>query len=124
MARPVEKGAPEIKAGIDEYFALCEERGEFPDEAGMWVHLEILPRDIPRYSAKDGVQVLLDVAKMRRESCASRRMFKEPKVAQGCMNLLKQEKNGGYDDRSNSGTANAERKLTIKMDGVGKGAFG
>lgn len=124
MARPVEKDAADIERLIDEYFDICAESDEFPDEAGMWIYLAILPRERERYSNKPGVQDLLDMAKQRRESWLVRRMAKDNKAATGCMNALKQEKNGGYVDKSAPNTNIEARKLTIKMEGVGKKAFG
>ena len=39
--------------------------------------------------------------------------------ATGCMNALKQEKNGGYADKAGAG---AEKRLVIRLEGVGSGA--
>ena len=43
-------------------------------------------------------------------------MAADPKAANGCMNALKQEANGGYMDRAGG---SGEITLKVKSDGVG-----
>lgn len=47
-------------------------------------------------------------------------MVTESGRATGCMNALKQEKNGGYADKA--GQVRGEQKLIICLSGVGSGA--
>lgn len=46
-------------------------------------------------------------------------MVTESGRATGCMNALKQEKNGGYADKAGAGS---EKRLVIRLEGVGSGA--
>ena len=59
-------------------------------------------------------------AKLRRESWLVQRMTGEPKLAQGCLNALKQAKNGGYTDRP---VDDGQKTLVVKLEGVGADAF-
>jgi len=59
---------------------------------------------------------IFDEAKDRRESWLVRKMAADPKAANGCMNALKQEANGGYMDRAGG---SGEITLKVKSDGVG-----
>ena len=120
--------AKELEAAIEEYFEEMEEQGIFPDEAGMRLHLVISQRTLDAYANGDSEEAkayrdVLDAARDRRESWLARRMVSEPKAANGCMNALKQAKNGGYVDKpiQNDG----ERKLTIVFTGIkgGEDAF-
>jgi hypothetical protein len=47
-------------------------------------------------------------------------MTKSNKLAQGCLNALKQEANGGYTDKP---VDNGERKLVIELKGIGENAY-
>lgn len=104
--RPPEYKEPVVlKKAVDRYFNDCDERDIFPDFAGMKVALRLLDSDIEEFLAEDNsdrdeYRAVLESARDRRESWLSRRMVKEPKCANGCMNALKQEKNGGYMDKS------------------------
>ena len=59
-------------------------------------------------------------AKLRRQDWLENKMVTDGRCANGCMNALKQEKNGGYADRTMP--ENKPRQLKIVMDGVGKNA--
>lgn len=104
--RPPEYNDPRVlKKAVDEYFTACELNGSFPDFAGMKVALRLYDSDIDAFTAEDNPDreeyiKVLENARDRRESWLSRRMVEEPKAANGCMNALKQEKNGGYMDKS------------------------
>ena len=116
----------EVKHQIDLYFAECAEKDVFPDEAGMRLFLKLSKRTIQRmvddedtiYTPAEHMeyQRIFDEAKDKRQSYLERRMVAEPKLAQGCMNSLKQPANGGFKDRYE---ADIDTKLTINVVGVG-----
>lgn len=108
----------DLENAINEYFAISEGKGEFPDAAGMRLFLNISKRTLDAYSSGETEEAqayrdVLDAAKDRRESWLARRMVTEPKAANGCMNALKQPDNGGYIDKPIQETG--ERKLTINL---------
>jgi hypothetical protein len=57
-------------------------------------------------------------AKLRRESWLARHMVADNKKANGCMNALKQEENGGYSDRKMD---SGEKTLRVKIDQIAGG---
>ena len=117
----LEKTAAELKKRVDEYFASVEGAGDFPDYAGMKLFIGIKSdATINKYCEDAAFKDIFDEAELRRESFRVRTMARDNKRAQGCLNALKQPKNGGYTDRP---VDNQERKLIIKMDGVGLEAF-
>lgn len=59
-----------------------------------------------------------EYAKCRRESWLTRKMVSDNKAANGCMNALKQKKNGGYTDRP---VESNDKSLTININGVSGG---
>ena len=60
-----------------------------------------------------------DRARLARMDWLENQMVTESGRASGCMNALKQEKNGGYADK---GAGPREQKLVICLSGVGSGA--
>lgn len=109
---------------IEEYFEEMDEKGVFPDLAGMRLHLGISQATLNAYSNGEGEEAqayrdVLEAAKDRRESWLARRMVTEPKSANGCMNALKQPANGGYIDKPMMDTG--ERKLTINLVNIAGG---
>ena len=89
---------------VDEYFVECDELGVFPDEKGMYVFMGIFEEDLEPLIADENPKAneylrILKLARYRRESWLSRNMVADNKKANGCMNALKQEQNGGYTDR-------------------------
>lgn len=126
--RPPKYTAEEFATVVDSYFDECERDGTFPDEAGMWLFLGCTDKIARRNMSQEKERgederpftAVLDNAKKRRESWLTRRMVTDNKTAQGCMNALKQEKNGGYIDRP---PIQADvKKLVVNMIGVGKDA--
>ena len=105
---------------IEEYFQICQEDNIFPDEAGMIIFLDISSKTYERYAKDEELSEPIARARDRRESWLVRRMTGEPKLAQGCLNALKQPKNGGYVDRA---TDSEGKELTINLVGVGAEAF-
>ena len=65
------------------------------------------------------IRKLFAYAQKRRESFLVRRMTKDNKLANGCMNALKQPRNGGYSDKNKE---KGDRKLIIDFRGIGEGA--
>lgn len=63
-------------------------------------------------------RAVFEYARARRESWLVRKMVTDNKAANGCMNALKQEKNGGYTDRP---AESGERSLTININGISGG---
>lgn len=112
--------AREIRKGIDEYFDERTARGRFPTEAGMLLALGLSEE---RYAALRRERIFareFERARLARMDWLENQMVTEGGKASGCMNALKQEKNGGYADRTAAGSR--EQKLVIELKGVGSGA--
>lgn len=112
--------ARELRKGIDEYFDERTARGRFPTEAGMLLALGLSEE---RYAALRRERIFareFDRARLARMDWLENQMVTEGGKASGCMNALKQEKNGGYADRAAAGSR--EQKLVIELKGVGSGA--
>ena len=115
--RPRDPTVDELKESIQEYIDKCEGVGRFPTESGMMIHLGLVGDKMQRYLAKPEYKNVW----LRAQQVRIDKMVTDPKCATGCMNALKQEKNGGYVDRTV--TDNKPKSLNIKLDGVGgKGA--
>lgn len=112
--------ARELRKGIDEYFDERTARGRFPTEAGMLLALGLSEE---RYAALRRELIFareFERARLARMDWLENQMVTEGGKASGCMNALKQEKNGGYADRAAAGSR--EQKLVIELKGVGSGA--
>ena len=106
----------ELKQKILFYFRDCEEvRQVFPDEAGMLNYLDIEDDEYEAMKTEPGYDKLIRWARRRRTSWLERMMVTGGKNSAGCMNALKQEKNGGYAEKPQE---NKERKLIVKIEGV------
>lgn len=112
--------ARELRKSIDEYFDERTARGRFPTEAGMLLALGLSEE---RYAALRRERIFareFERARLARMDWLENQMVTEGGKASGCMNALKQEKNGGYADRAAAGSR--EQKLVIELKGVGSGA--
>lgn len=112
--------ARELRKGIDEYFDERTARGRFPTEAGMLLALGLSEE---RYAALRRERIFareFERARLARMDWLENQMVTEGGKASGCMNALKQEKNGGYADRAAAGSR--EQRLVIELKGVGSGA--
>lgn len=112
--------ARELRKDIDEYFDERTARGRFPTEAGMLLALGLSEE---RYAALRRERIFareFERARLARMDWLENQMVTEGGKASGCMNALKQEKNGGYADRAAAGSR--EQKLVIELKGVGSGA--
>ena len=112
--------ARELRKGIDEYFDERTARGRFPTEAGMLLALGLSEE---RYAVLRRERIFareFERARLARMDWLENQMVTEGGKASGCMNALKQEKNGGYADRAAAGSR--EQKLVIELKGVGSGA--
>ena len=116
------KSAFDFGKAVNDFFEDCEERGVFPDEAGMFLFLGVRPVTVKRYCEDpDPVEAerfeeILENAKLQRESWLNQAMTANPKGSIGYMSLLKQQKNGGYVDKP---VDTSERSLTIVVNNVG-----
>lgn len=118
--RPKKETAEALEGRVLSYFDSCKENGRFPTESGMLLFLGLSGGKAEEYLKDPKYADVWDRAKLRRTDWLENQMVTEPKCANGCMNALKQEKNGGYADRTMP--ENKPRRLTIVMDGVGKNA--
>ena len=121
--RPSWNDYKKFRLAVDEYFDKCRETDEFPDYAGMLLDLRIDKEEAKAMCADDAPDAeefrrIFNIAAMRRESWLARHMVADNKKANGCMNALKQVENGGYQDKN---IDKGERRLTIKVDGIGGG---
>jgi len=119
--RPPTIVTPEqLKDWTKKYCDGCEERGIFPDFAGMMLWLSLEDEDIERFQDPnnpdyEGFKKALAYGRRRRESYLSRTMAGDNKRAIGCYNALKEPKNGGYGNSDK----NKEQTLNVNVVGVG-----
>lgn len=123
--KPLYESPEALKKKINAYFAEQEEAGEFPDFAGMRIYLGMSEKTIKAYQEEghdnyEEYRAIFDEARDRRESFLVRRMTKDNKLAQGCLNALKQPANGGYVDKAPESKNKVE--VTIKVAGLKGGA--
>ena len=111
--------AKRLREGIERYFAGREAEGRFPTEAGLLLELGLTEEEYAAYLADERYRPELERARLRRMDWLENQMVTESGRATGCMNALKQEKNGGYADKAGQG---AEKRLVIRLEGVGDGA--
>lgn len=107
----------EFEKRVRLYHRDCEEtKNVFPDEAGLLNFLDIEDDEYNELRSDKRYARAILWAKRRRTSWLERQMVVNNKAAMGCMNALKQEKNGGYSDRGQQ--VNTERKLIVKLEGM------
>ena len=121
MARPRKETAAQLRERIERYFERRQAEGRFPTEAGMLLELGLSEEKYAAYLADARYRPELERARLRRMDWLENQMVTESGRATGCMNALKQEKNGGYADKT---PAAREQKLVIELRGVGSGAAG
>lgn len=115
-----------IRLAIEKYFDTCEADKVFPDYAGMRLALELKESDVQYFLSDacedcEAYRDLFNYARDRRESFLVRRMTSDNKLAQGCLNALKQPMNGGYIDRPVD-TNGGKLEVTLKVAGLAGGA--
>jgi len=116
--RPKYSKLVDLKKAIDAYFDRCDAQGVFPDEAGMMIQLKLRKKDIERLTddetnpRADLYRDVFEEAMLRRKSDLMRRMVSDPKIANGCMNALKQLENGGLTDKP---LENMDRTVHVKV---------
>ena len=108
-----------MRGEIDRYFAQRRAEGRFPTEAGMLLALDLSEEEYKKLSEARLFKKEFDRARLARNDWLENQMVTESGRASGCMNALKQEKNGGYADK---GAGPREQKLVICLSGVGSGA--
>lgn len=115
----------EFRNRVIYYFKDCEEtRNTLPDEAGL---INFVFRDSPDYvDEEEEFRQLQEIpayakiirwARRRRTSYLERSMVSNPRVANGCMNALKQAQNGGYSDRPQEKKG---KQLIVKLGILGE----
>lgn len=119
--KPLYESPDALRKKVEEYFALTEEKGEFPDYAGMRLYLRMSEQTINKYQEEghdnyEQYREIFSEARDRRESYLVRKMTKDNKLAQGCLNALKQPANGGYIDRPQDQSGKME--ITLKVSGL------
>ncbi|HIS97925.1 MAG TPA: hypothetical protein IAD42_08125 [Candidatus Scatomorpha pullistercoris] len=119
MACDRRESAKRFRERIERYFAGREAEGRFPTEAGLLLELGLTEEEYAAYLADERYRPELERARLRRMDWLENQMVTESGRATGCMNALKQEKNGGYADKAGQG---AEKRLVIRLEGVGDGA--
>lgn len=119
--RPYKETAEKLEARVSSYFDDRAEKGMFPTESGMLLYLGLDGDKLRRYLEDKDYQPVWERAKMRRMDWLENRMVTEQKSANGCMNALKQEKNGGYADKS-AAPEKKTKRFSINWSGVGKDA--
>ena len=119
MGRSKTQRAAEMRGEIDRYFAQRRAEGRFHTEAGMLLALDLSEEEYKKLSEARLFKKEFDRARLARNDWLENQMVTESGRASGCMNALKQEKNGGYADK---GAGPREQKLVICLSGVGSGA--
>lgn len=119
--KPLYESPDALRKKIDEYFITMEEKNEFPDLAGMRLYLRMSEATMKKYQEEDHenyeeYREIFNEAKDRRESFLVRRMTKDNKLAQGCLNALKQPANGGYIDKPQD--QGGKMEITLKVAGL------
>lgn len=115
--RPRDPTPEELENSIKAYFAKCEAEGRFPTESGMLLYLGWVGEKGERLKKKPQYSVVLESASLYRQDWLENKMVTDGRCANGCMNALKQEKNGGYVDKTQ--TNNKQKSLKVIMTGVG-----
>lgn len=120
------KDAAAMREFVETWIEERKANNEFPDEAGMKLALKkagvgqrMLAKYISETENPESFQEYRDIfedAKLERESWLVTHMVKDNKLAQGCLNALKQPANGGYIDRPMD-TGKVE--VTLKVAGIG-----
>lgn len=106
----------EFEKKVKEYiFDVEEKRNTFPDEAGMLNYLDIEDEEYEAMQNDKDYKPILRFARRRRTSWLERAMVSDNKKATGCLNALKQEKNGGYQDKPSE---NKDRKIVVRLEGI------
>lgn len=123
--KPLYESPDALRKKIDEYFITMEEKNEFPDLAGMRLYLRMSEATMKKYQEEDHenyeeYREIFNEAKDRRESFLVRRMTRDNKLAQGCLNALKQPANGGYIDKPQD--QGGKMEITLKVAGLKGGA--
>lgn len=119
--KPLYESPDALRKKIDEYFITMEEKNEFPDLAGMRLYLRMSEATMKKYQEEghenfeEYREIFLE-AKDRRESFLVRRMTRDNKLAQGCLNALKQPANGGYIDKPQD--QGGKMEITLKVAGL------
>ena len=121
MAKTSNQRAAKLREGIDRYFDARRAEGRFPTEAGMLLALDLSEEEYGKLCKSGPCRKEFERARLARMDWLENQMVTESGRAAGCMNALKQEKNGGYADK---GGGQREQKLVICLTGVGKGAAG
>ena len=114
----------ELAEKVDEFLTMCEENEKPPLFPDLLLYLKISRTTYNRYMGRSSDSPAnweeyaepLERAQLVRESYLLKRMVSDNKLAQGCLNALKQPENGGYTDRP---VDSGEMKLTINLLGVG-----
>ncbi len=119
MAGVKRESAKRFRERIERYFTDREAQGRFPTEAGLLLELGLTEEEYAGKLADEKLGPELERARLRRMDWLENQMVTESGKATGCMNALKQEKNGGYADKAGPGS---EKRLVIRLEGVGDGA--
>ena len=119
---PKKKYSPEeLRAKIDEFLEKCKKDGTPPLLPQMLLYLGIGRSTVYAWCSDKcdehlEYQDVFEYAQLNREGYLLGRMVSDNKLAQGCLNALKQAENGGYVDRP---VDTGENKVTINLIGVG-----
>lgn len=108
----------ELQKKVDEFLDECKRDGKPPLLPQMLLYLGIKSKTtVANWCKSDpAYQEVFDYAQLNREGYLLERMVSDNKLAQGCLNALKQMENGGYVDRP---VDSGESKVTINLVGVG-----
>ena len=121
MARPHKYTPEAFRKAVDNYIQECKATDIFPSEPGMLLALDISEDTLSRYKEQNGYADTIKKALAVREEYLQHIVLSNgAKSVTGAIFLLKQPKNGGYQDKQ---IADGDINVNIGFKNLDKKAF-
>ena len=121
MARPHKYTPESFAKAVNKYLEDCKAADTFPSEPGMLLALDISEDTLSRYKEQNGYADTIKKALAVREEYLQRIVLSNgAKSVTGAIFLLKQPKNGGYQDKQ---IADGNINVNIGFKNLDKKAF-
>ena len=121
MARPHKYTSESFAKAVNKYLEDCKAADTFPSEPGMLLALDISEDTLSRYKEQDGYADTIKKALAVREEYLQHIVLSNgAKSVTGAIFLLKQPKNGGYQDKQ---IADGNINVNIGFKNLDKKAF-
>ena len=114
----------EFDGKVAAYFEECRSAGNYPEEAGLILHLGMDRETYERYAGGvegKGYAEKKKKAKLRRESIIIRDIYGTEKASTGKIFLARQESNGGLSDKPRE--ENRKVTVAVRINGGYNGEF-